>query len=93
MHTGYGWEGYGEYVRRCLVRAMHLSAPEVALSILRGALTNYRLPFYLPYVTRLVDSAILILVVMISLTVHELLCSQTNSRTLGQTDTTENNHS
>jgi len=38
----------GRYVRRCLVRAMHLSAPEVALSTW-GAITNVELcllPFF-----------------------------------------------
>jgi len=33
MSTSYGWEGIRQvYVRRCLVRAMYLSASEVAVS-------------------------------------------------------------
>jgi len=49
MSTGYSWEGiYGRYVRRCLVRAMYLSAFVVAMSTW-GTISSVRpLPFTLP---------------------------------------------
>jgi len=48
MSTGYGWEGIGRYVRRCLVRAMYLSASDVAVSILGALYTSVRPLPYLP---------------------------------------------
>jgi len=47
MSTGYGWEGIRQYVRRCLVRAMYLSASEVAVSILGALYECSTFTFYL----------------------------------------------